>query len=698
MNRYKIVCITQIYNELEKENLKRFVKYVLPLCDALIVYDDGSTDGSYEYVKKFTPYIIRGKKNDFENEIAHKQLLLEKAKKLQADFIFYLDADEVLTAGNYQDLQRLARECVKKGIDGVQFHKINLWRSKTWQRVDSLFDIGWFAHFWRITPEVKYKNIKRGLHQSPYPSTLKKIQKAKSISVLHYGFANEKNIAYKYLTYKLHGQRGYTMLDRLINENKLNLKKVPEKMFPDGLFIKDEPRPQKLPVSQAIEYIEKYRPYIFRPKYSIICLIYKHVSWLEFVYQQILKYTDMSDKEFYFVANDASPEVLEYLKNNYIPHYVWNNTEEQRNSWYINNVYRAYNFGARMAKGDFLVFINSDMAFSKEWLENLSREYVGSNCLSSRFVESGKMKSGLYAIDKNFGRSINTFNETSFQKYAEAIKKRTVKDSGTFGPLLIRKSHFLGVDGYPEGNVVPGSDIFKPKIAKRGEPCVSGDVVLMKKLKQRGIMHQTVFDSIVYHFQEGEKDDNTRSSEGLIERKRILILEKNTFQKLKSFPGVEFIPQKHLNKISEYFRDDTVVVQNLSNSKYSNEKFNTVLYVEEVNKDYPIEKLFKHARRIVTDSSSSLTFYRDYPVQYLPKNIEKQRTFWRTLFENVFQEVAQEIIIREQLKKIPIKKKLRLLFLSNVEKIFDITKGIIDFPILLLKSLKHIIYQKFFHI
>src|SRR5258706_8121570 len=103
MNNYKIICIAQIYNDLEKGNLKRFVRYVIPLCDSLIVYDDGSTDGSAEYIKKKTPFCIKGKKNDFENEMFHKQLLLEKAKKLGADFVFYLDADEVLTASNKND-------------------------------------------------------------------------------------------------------------------------------------------------------------------------------------------------------------------------------------------------------------------------------------------------------------------------------------------------------------------------------------------------------------------------------------------------------------------------------------------------------------------------------------------------------------------------------------------------------------------
>src|SRR5438309_10306534 len=116
------------------------------------------------------------------------------------------------------------------------------------------------------------------------------------------------------------------------------------------------------------------------PKYSIVCLIYKSVEWLEFVYNQILSYTNIDNVEFFFVANDPVPEVKKYLKTHQINHYIWNNSEEQRKEWYINNVYRAWNFGAKKGKGEFIIFINSDMAFTPDWFTNLIKAYNGSNC------------------------------------------------------------------------------------------------------------------------------------------------------------------------------------------------------------------------------------------------------------------------------------------------------------------------------
>mgnify|MGYP003330258780 FL=1 len=112
-------------------------------------------------------------------------------------------------------------------------------------------------------------------------------------------------------------------------------------------------------------------------KISYVCLIYKSVNWLKFVYKQFHKYTKLNEgDEFYFVANDACPDVLTYLKDNNINHYIHNNTEEQKKEWYINNVYRAWNKGAKKAMGDYIIFLNSDMAFSKDWNINLINKIV----------------------------------------------------------------------------------------------------------------------------------------------------------------------------------------------------------------------------------------------------------------------------------------------------------------------------------
>lgn len=243
-------------------------------------------------------------------------------------------------------------------------------------------------------------------------------------------------------------------------------------------------------------------------KISIACLIYKSTRWLDFVYEQVQKYTDLNDNEFYFVANDASEMVLNHLKDKNIPHYIHNNTEEQRKEWYINNVYRAWNTAGKMAKGEYVVFINSDMAFSPRWLEILQESINDNICICSRLVERGVLSSGTYGIEKNFGNVPEDYNEKAFLDFYDKIKENIIYPSGLYMPMLIKKEHLEKVNYYPEGNISPKSnDIFNPIYAKLGEPCISGDNVLISRLKTIGIEHYTHFNSIVYHFQEGETRD-----------------------------------------------------------------------------------------------------------------------------------------------------------------------------------------------
>jgi len=266
-------------------------------------------------------------------------------------------------------------------------------------------------------------------------------------------------------------------------------------------------------------------------KISYVCLIYKSTKWLKFVYEQFHKHTKLNEgDEFYFVANDACPEVLDYLKNNNINHYINNNTEEQRKEWYINNVYRAYNKGGRMAKGDYVIFINSDMAFSKDWHINLINKIDDSKFINSRLVERGPphglptMK-GAHGIERNFGNNYDDYNEKSFLEMAEQIKSERLLEKGLYMPMIIKKEHLEFINYYPEGNITVNNfrelqkcdkndmkqfkyiyatedDVYKKKIG-----CIPGDKVLTHNLAKIGVFHYTAMDSIVYHFQQGEKKE-----------------------------------------------------------------------------------------------------------------------------------------------------------------------------------------------
>jgi hypothetical protein len=146
------------------------------------------------------------------------------------------------------------------------------------------------------------------------------------------------------------------------------------------------------------------------------------------------------------------------------------------------------------------------MVFSKDWLKNLLINHDGVNIPCSRLVESGKLLSGLHAISKNFGRNpqetIN--NKKEWLLYADSIKINECKKYGLYMPCIFEKDTFIKSGMYPEGN------IYNDGIGTRnGDVIQSGDDYYFRNIMEEkyGMNHITVFDSIVYHIQEGEMND-----------------------------------------------------------------------------------------------------------------------------------------------------------------------------------------------
>jgi hypothetical protein len=487
---------------------------------------------------------------------------------------------------------------------------------------------------------------------------VKNVLETDKISVIHYGFSDKLNLSYKYLTYRSHGQKGYEMLDRLVSEGKLELEKIPKRLFPADLWVENEEKPKQLAFSESLAYVNRLSDKVFRPKYSIICLIYQNVDLLKLVYAQVLKYTDLRDKEFYFVANDATPEVLQYLRQNYIPHHVWENSAAQKKEWYINNIYRARNFAAEKAQGDFIVFINSDMAFTLNWLDNLIGSYNGNNCVVSQLIEPGKLEVGVNGLKKNFGRTITEFKEKEFQCYAQIITNNEITDGGLYMPLLVRKDKFEQIGGYPEGNIKADyPDIFHPVIAEKKDELISGDKILIDKLKSIGIQHQTSFNSIVYHFQCGEKDEGKNEKRLVIGAEIAVcngLITETTGEKsfwnhlLENLPSSYYVDQKLVgggnfsNKAKNYIQinhpETKVIIQNASFIDFIDKDIFTIAYLQDDlrstgRQSDQQEKNLKLAHKIVTNSYQTAAAYRDYPCEVILNGSDSMAK-WYNLIEN----------------------------------------------------------------
>jgi len=238
---------------------------------------------------------------------------------------------------------------------------------------------------------------------------------------------------------------------------------------------------------------------------EIISLIYKSTQYLDLIASELKKdycQVDGWGVGIRIVANDANEAVLNRLEEIDIPYAVYN--DPKPDDYYLNRVYRCWNFAGKTSEYDNICFVNSDMVFSKDWLSNLLKHHDGINIPCSRLVESGKMLSGQHAISKNFGRSPAEIDYDGWYKYAEEIKQPEIHQGGLFMPCVFQKDRFIESGMYPEGNIYSdgkaGSMV--GHVTKSGD-----DFYFYTVLKDRFDMkHVTVFDSLVDHFQEGELD------------------------------------------------------------------------------------------------------------------------------------------------------------------------------------------------
>jgi hypothetical protein len=167
---------------------------------------------------------------------------------------------------------------------------------------------------------------------------------------------------------------------------------------------------------------------------------------------------------------------------------------------YIGRVYRGYNEGIRAAAGDYVVLVNSDNAFSPDWLENLLKYTDRSRVISSTLVERDHPVFSVFpgAVHGEFGDTPKTFDESAFLSFAARIRKTGLQAGGAYMPALFHRDIAIEAGLYPCGNIAG---------ARFDEVIEYGDEAFFAVLKSLGVDHYTALDSISYHLKEGERDD-----------------------------------------------------------------------------------------------------------------------------------------------------------------------------------------------
>lgn len=517
-----ITALLQNRNEVESGHLLRFLKWNSELYDNIVAYDDFSSDDSVELLKVHGAAVIEGQYKMFSSELNIKRILLDKALEEfpETDWFLWLDADELLLSSR-QQLESIIHNASLKGYDGLQLPLVNLWRSEVYFRADSNFNELKNVRIWKNTGRL-YFDPKPGLHHLMHPKGLRKILDFPNLKVLHFGFSSEAHITKKFQTYRDSGQRARNLW-RLVDESNIDLISIDATSLQLGTrFGAWRKTAQELVGSASYTpIIDSCKSSIVdlksqpRPIVTLISLIYAGVDWLEFQYGELLKLQlelGPENVEILFVANDATDEVIEYLQANEIPHIAAPGRTHE-NEWYINSVYRAFNFGAISARGEYVLLTNSDMAYFPGFLNNLLSHRSSKRYLVGKLIESGRLKPAKIAIKKNFGMNLATFNRANFYKFAARISGDTLTSGGLYMPLLINRQEFIDNGGYPEGNIKKDSlskylSSGNYEIAEPDEALLSGDFAFVERLKESGWEFLTLNSAIAYHFQEGEKSEH----------------------------------------------------------------------------------------------------------------------------------------------------------------------------------------------
>lgn len=516
----EITLIAVCRNEANTGHLNTFLKWNVPLFDNVLIYDDASRDDSVSLLKQSGVEVMENEISIFKNELLIREKILAEAKVRfpTTAWFMILDLDEVLTCSR-EELITIIKKAEDQNCTGVRFSLVNLWKSEVYFRTDEYFDKVAKIHLWKNQRDM-YFSGESGLHRDLHPISIRAIYAQDSIRILHLGFSTREKIVQKFVTYKNFGQESRSLW-RLIDERYLETQPLSSIASSLGQNANewmiqanfDQPIATSIAhyLSQVHELDAMQVGLVRKPFVTLVCLIYSGLDWLEFAYGELLllqREFEHGEVEILFCANDASQEVLDYLKYNGIPHIEFNNADPKEH--YISRVYRAYNFATRAAKSEYCLLVNSDMAYAPGFLTKILLQRDRDSFVVAKLIESGTLKPGPLAIKKNFGKTLQRFRRKAFYKYALRKEEPGVAEGGLFMPLLVSREVFLKLGGFPEGNITPGSldsyiqgEYFE--IAKPGTSCVSGDEALFKKAKLNGIKHLTSLRSIAYHFQEGEK-------------------------------------------------------------------------------------------------------------------------------------------------------------------------------------------------
>jgi len=196
-----IVCTSQVHNAntiVGHDSLtdaQRFMESIIGCCDALVLFDDGSTDGTREEIGSFGDrieiQIISSKEKRKNLEWLGRARCLEHARRLEADWVLTLKLDEVLDVRAENGGLRAAME-FSEGTS-LAFPRRHLWRTDKYFRVDGPWGFDYPTRAFRVSEDLRYDTAEASDY-SAVPENLSDDTGLCSINIIHYGYSTKAGI------------------------------------------------------------------------------------------------------------------------------------------------------------------------------------------------------------------------------------------------------------------------------------------------------------------------------------------------------------------------------------------------------------------------------------------------------------------------------------------------------------------------
>jgi len=233
-----LVCISQAHNANTvighdgMTDAVRFMESVSKYCDALIFFDDGSTDGTREVVGSFGDRIEikipANTENRRELQWMNRARCLEHARRLGADWVLALKMDETLEPMAEDGGLLAAIDSTE--ADALAFVRKHLWLSDRYVRMDGDWSSDLPVRAFKLNSELRYAT--RPGRSSVVPENLPDNTALCRLSILHHGLSTEEGLARHKENYELMAPEKNLEL-----AEPLQLSCTPLRLIRDGEFM-----------------------------------------------------------------------------------------------------------------------------------------------------------------------------------------------------------------------------------------------------------------------------------------------------------------------------------------------------------------------------------------------------------------------------------------------------------------------------